>query len=83
MKIVLYIITLIVVAFGLQMFLPWWSMPLVAAILAILFGLSPLKGFMAGFLGAALLHKTVFDRVASSRHHRRLCEHPSSSWRTF
>jgi hypothetical protein len=55
MKVLFYIITLIVVGFGLQLFLPWWSMPLAAAVLAILFGLNPQKGFISGFLGAALL----------------------------
>lgn len=55
MKPIFYIIALMVLAFGLQQFLPWWSMPLAAAVLALIFGLKPLNGFVLGFLGAALL----------------------------
>ncbi|MCB0569438.1 MAG: hypothetical protein KDC66_06740 [Phaeodactylibacter sp.] len=55
MKTVLYIIAFILAGAGLQMLLPWWSMPLAAAVLALGFNLKAWPAFLGGFLGAALL----------------------------
>lgn len=55
MKITTYLLLLIFFGAILQYFLPWWSLPLAAFLLALGFRLLPRQAFLAGFLGAALL----------------------------
>lgn len=55
MKTAIYILSLIAFGAILQYFLPWWSLPLLAFLLALGFHLKPAQAFLAGFLGAALM----------------------------
>jgi hypothetical protein len=55
MKNLLYIIALILFGMGLQLMLPWWIMPIAAAVLALGFNLKAWPAFWGGFLAAALL----------------------------
>lgn len=55
MKTLTYTLSLIVLGTVLQYFLPWWSLPFAAFVLALGFRLSPGQALGAGFLGAALL----------------------------
>ena len=55
MKTTLFIIALILMGAGIQMVLPWWMLPVAAAVLALGFNLKPGAAFLGGFLGAALL----------------------------
>ena len=55
MKIIVYILALIFLGGLLQHYLPWWTLPLAAFLLAPGFRFSPGEAFLAGFLGAALL----------------------------
>jgi hypothetical protein len=55
MRVALFTIFMIVAGFIAQLFLPWWSIAVVAAILSFIFDLKIGLSFWAGFLGAALL----------------------------
>jgi hypothetical protein len=55
MKNLLYIVALILFGMGLQMALPWWSIILAAAVLALGFNLKAWPAFWGGFLAVALL----------------------------
>ena len=54
-KYLLYFILILVLAAIVQLFLPWWSMPLLAIILAYTLNVKPAPAFLGGFLAAALL----------------------------
>lgn len=55
MKIFLYSVLLLLLSGLLQVFLPWWILPVAAFLLALGIRLLPGQAFLAGFLGAALL----------------------------
>lgn len=55
MKSVLYSLAFLLMAAVLQAYLPWWIMPLAAAVLSFGFGMKPLPAFGLSFLLAALL----------------------------
>jgi len=55
MKYLFSIITIIVLGGLAQLFLPWWSLVIVALVVAYLFKLTSWQGFVCGFLGIFLL----------------------------
>jgi hypothetical protein len=55
MKSIYFLVSLIVLGFLLQQFLPWWILAPVAAILAGLLKLTPRQAFIASLLGGILL----------------------------
>jgi len=55
MKILLYAVAFILMATALQVYFPWWIMPVVAVALSFGFGLKPFAAFGITFLLAALL----------------------------
>lgn len=65
MKITAYILALILLGTLLQYFLPWWSLPVAAFLLALWFPLLPGRAFMAGFLGAALVWGAYAGYISS------------------
>jgi len=55
MKFLFSLISIIVLGGIVQMFLPWWSLVVVAFLVAFAFRLNAWQGFFAGFLGIFLL----------------------------
>lgn len=55
MKFIFSTLLIIILAGIAQMFLPWWSLVVVAFAVAFAFGLNVWQGFVAGFLGVFLL----------------------------
>ena len=55
MKFILYIIAIIILGYVCQVFLPWWSIVVVAIIIGTLTEKSGIRAFTIGFLGVALL----------------------------
>lgn len=55
MKFVLHVITILVVCFVLQYFLPWWTMAIGAAALGYAVDHGGIRSFLAGFIGVGLL----------------------------
>jgi len=55
MKPILYSVAFLLMAAVLQVYFPWWIMPLAAAVLSFGFGMKPLAAFGLSFLLAALL----------------------------
>ena len=55
MKFLVQTITLIILSFLLQYFLPWWTMAIAAFAVAFIFDDPPFKSFLSGFLGISLL----------------------------
>ncbi|MCG8330306.1 MAG: hypothetical protein MI974_21590 [Chitinophagales bacterium] len=55
MKHLLYFILVLALAAIIQLFLPWWSMPLLAIILAYILKVKPAAAFLGGFLAAIFL----------------------------
>lgn len=55
MKSLLFIISILILGFIGQQFLPWWSIVLIAALLSFLFSLRVSISFWIGFLAVALL----------------------------
>ncbi len=55
MKAILFTLLLLVFGALLQLYFPWWGMPLAAGLLALFFDFLPPRAFIWGFLGAALL----------------------------
>ena len=54
-KYLLYFILILVLAAIIQLFLPWWSMPLLAIVLAYTLKVKPTIAFLGGFLAAIFL----------------------------
>jgi len=55
MKFLLSIILTAVLSLLLQLFLPWWSIVIAAALVGIIFSLAGIQSFLSGFLGIALV----------------------------
>ena len=55
MKILLSIVLIALLSFIAGLFLPWWSIALVAFLVAVLVRLSPGGHFLSGFLGVFLI----------------------------
>ena len=55
MKSIYFLISLIILGFVLQQFLPWWILAPLAALLAWLLELTPAKAFTASLVGGLLL----------------------------
>lgn len=55
MKSLLFIISILIIGFIGQQFLPWWSIALIAGILSFIFSLRVGISFWVGFLAVALL----------------------------
>lgn len=69
MKFTFQLIAVVLVAFVLQSFLPWWSMAVGAFLVGAAFANKGWLSFLAGFLGVALLWLGMafyFDRVTAS-----------------
>ena len=59
MKVIIACLVIIASAFLVELFLPWWSLLIVCAIVCFLFRLNYGLGFLAGFLGIAILWAAV------------------------
>ena len=55
MKFLTSVLLIIVVSMVLQLFMPWWIIALVAAIIGLLINQNGIAAFLAGFLGISLL----------------------------
>jgi hypothetical protein len=55
MKLIVSVVLIAIIAGIAEWFAPWWSLAIVAAVVAIAMKLSPGKAFLAGFLGIAVL----------------------------
>ncbi len=55
MKQIAFILTLAAAGFGAQQVLPWWTLPLVAILVAAVAGVRPVQAFWGGLLAGALL----------------------------
>ena len=55
MKFLVQLVTIVVIAFILQSFLPWWTMTVGAFFIGYLFKSSGWSSFLSGFLGVGLL----------------------------
>lgn len=59
MKFIVAVIIIAVLGFAAELFFPWWSMTLVAALVAFAVKLRPGTGFLAGFAAIGLLWLTA------------------------
>lgn len=55
MRFIIVTLSLAVVSFAVQAFLPWWSLVLVAFIFGIISNLGNMQAFMSGLLGIGLV----------------------------
>lgn len=55
MKFFIYSLVIALLGYFLAGFTPWWSITLVAGVIGAIAGLSGIRAFFMGFLGAALL----------------------------
>lgn len=55
MKQIVFILALAAAGFGTQQVLPWWTLPLVAILVAAVAGVRPMTAFWGGLLAGALL----------------------------
>jgi hypothetical protein len=52
---IISIVLIVAIGYFTQGFTPWWSISLIALIIALLFQLNPSKGALAGFLAGLIL----------------------------
>lgn len=55
MKYLLYVLAIIIIGYLGHLFLPWWSIVLVAGLVGLFTKFSGIRAFAIGFLGVALL----------------------------
>lgn len=69
MKFVIKVVLIAVLAYLLEMFLPWWSVAIAAFIVEIALGTPKGKAFFSGFLGIFLLWFSVAFIIDSANEH--------------
>jgi hypothetical protein len=69
MKSVAAALLVALLAFGLGLYLPWWTIALAAAVVALVLDLRPAQAFLAGLTGAMILWGMVsFLRSSANEH---------------
>jgi hypothetical protein len=74
MKSVTAALLVALLAFGMGLYLPWWTVALAAALVALVLDLRPLQAFLAGLAGAmilwgmlAMLRSSANDHILAHR----------------